>query len=107
MNDNELSVWLSNLKKASQEEINKFSSEPDFTPFVSPNAIYSRYVDEYSVVDHGSYIYFKGAGTAGSVCAGFTSGYQVPKLDIVTRGPTQNCPDNFRPYFYLTYRVAG
>lgn len=104
MANQEISAWLKTLKRATEEEVKQFTSEPDFTPH--PMTTYSRYVDENSVVDHGSYIYFKGAGTAGGVCAGFTSGYQVPKLDIVSKGPTQICP-NFVRYFYITYNVAG
>jgi hypothetical protein len=99
--------WLKSIRAASDEEIKNLEAEEDFTPHIAPNNTYSRYVNEDSIVDYGAYIYFKGAGTAGAVCAGFTSGYQVPKLDIVSRTRTQRCPESFLPYFKITYRVAG
>lgn len=101
-----VSAWLKTIKSVTSDDIAKIKSHRGFTAHKTGTNVYSRYVDANSVVDYGQYIYFNGAATPGDVCAGFTSGYEVGKKDIVSQDDEGQCPSTYAPYFRLTYNVA-
>jgi hypothetical protein len=93
--------WLTKLPQASQNEKKRWKEVDD-------SSFPTLYVDENTIKDMGTSIFFHGAETAGEVCAGFiTQGFGIYKNEIISKGATQYCSTTKRPYFRLTYRPVG
>lgn len=95
---------LKSVLTATDDEIAAFEREEGFT--AHPMREYERYGDWDTLRDYGAYYYFKGAGTPGGVCAGYSSGYQVPKDDLVSLSAPTQCTGSGKRHFHIKYRVA-
>lgn len=102
----EYSVSLDQIPLISDEERTEREKEGFAAlPGTNANQI-SRYAEFWSIRRDAQWLYFRGAATAGGVCAGSTLSYKVPLDDVKSEGPRTNCRNPPTTMYRLfTYEV--